>query len=881
MPSALAPKDRTRREHLARVDRVVFANDADDFVILALDDGLTALGPASAAAFERGVIYRFLGSWQDDPARGFRFKFSTFTVHAAHGRAGVIKYLTDLCDEIGTKRAGQIFDKFGPDAVAALRERPQEVAEACKLDPNVCNVAAAQLEHAKRFEATKIDLFTLFDRRGFHGSLIEKCITKWGAKAPDLIRRNPFALLGLPSAGFTRCDRLWAELGLPKHRPKRAALCAWNAARSDTHGHTWLAAADLAERLKTAVPQCDVMRALKLAVRSRKLKSRRDAAGNVWLSVYERAVAEERIAAAVARLSSGPGLWPADRVPVSVEDGDRLPSDHQAERLKRATAGAAGMLLGGPGTGKSHVTGYLLREVIAEHGPDAVCVACPTGKAAVRATQALKAAGLDGLQAKTIHSTLGIGRNGHDGDGWGFVHGPGNPLPFRFVVIDEVSMLDTGLMADLLDALSPPAVIPYRPALPERVFEAGETLPPRCRRCRRELYNPESWAIGYGPDCARLVDPSLYAPVEPEVAGERVVVPAVPEQPEVVIPGTQLLLIGDPGQLPPVGHGAPLRDLIEAGVPHGELTQVRRNAGQIVHACARIRNGESFDTTPPGGIDLQASPPRNLLLLETSSEAKTAEVLTALLAGSKREHLGPFDPVWQTQVIVARNTKGSLSRTKLNDVLHPLLNPDGYAAPPNPFKVGDKIICLRNSWMVRVEPVGRFHDAYAEAMARDAANYNPVMIPDPHGYPSKDPEEVYVANGEIGRVVAVGKSLTVARFSEGDSLVKIPMGKQKDPDEESGDDKGEGERGRGCNFDHAYAITVHRAQGSEWPCIVVVADQDAGLIAGCEWWYTAVSRASKLCVLVGPRAVIDKQRLKKTLVRRKTFLKRSILEAMV
>lgn len=784
MPPVYQPKNKAATEHRGSIARVAFANPDGPFVILELTDGATVKGNANADQFAKGTIYRFLGRWFDDQQRGPQFKFETFVVHAAHGRAGVIKYLTESCEGIGAKTAAKIFEKYRGDAVETLRSDPAKVACECNLEVGVCEIAAIQLASNAKYEDTRIDLFTLFSGRGFQGKLIEAAIDKWGVRAPKVIRKNPFAMLPLPSAGFKRCDRLWTDLNLPKDSLKRTAIVAARLVKSDTNGNTWLLASDLAAKLREMIPGADVMKAFKLGLRARKLKKFRDGSGGVWLATYHRATSEERIAASITRLSAAPCLWPTDRVPVSQVEGDRLPSAHQIERLARATAAPIGMLLGGPGTGKTHVTGYLLREVIREFGQSSITVCAPTGKAAVRATQALALAGLD-LTARTIHSTLEIGRNGHDGDGWGFVRGPGNPLECRFLVCDETSMNDTDLMADLLDAAAT---------------------------------------------------------------------------------GTHVLLIGDPHQLPPVGHGAPLRDMIAGRVPHGELTEVRRNAGQIVHACVRIKNGESFDVADK--IDLEPgdnSPPKNLKLVTAKDEVHAREQLLATL-----KDMTLFNPTWQTQVIVARNTKGEISRKKLNEILHPLLNPDGYAVQGNPFKVGDKIICTRNSRMHRVEPFSEFHESYAADMAREAANYE--VVRDDHN----QPEEVYVANGEIGRVVAIAAKLTVARFSEGECLVKIPMGKQKEDDEaEGGEDEG---GGRGCNFDHAYAVTGHRMQGSESPCVIVMGDEQAGMIASREWIYTAISRASKLCILIGKMTTFNKMKDKRILNRRKTFLRELILE---
>jgi exodeoxyribonuclease V alpha subunit len=793
MPPIYKPKNRAAVEHRGTIERIVFSDPSAPFVIALLTDDATVCGEATADQLVKGAIFRFFGKWTDDEKRGPRFRFSTFTIHAAHSRGAVVRYLSEHCEGIGQKTAARIFEKYRGESVATLRSDPEKVAAECGLALDLCETAAKELERGAKYEDTKVELFGLFQGRGFSGKLIETCIDTWGVRAPTVIKRNPFALLGKPSAGFKRCDRLWSDLGLPKTALKRASLCAWNVLRNDSQGHTWVAVTDVAERLKEAVPGCDIKRALKLAIRARKLKKHVDRAGDLWLGVYHRATSEERIVAAIERLSAASCLWPTDRIPVSQQEGDRLPSAHQVERLMLATEGPVGMLLGGPGTGKTHVTGYLLREVIKEFGRGSIKVCAPTGKAAVRATQALSLAGID-LTARTIHSTLEIGRNGHDGDGWGFLRDQDNPLECQFLVCDETSMNDTDLMADLLDA------------------------------------------------CAV---------------------------------GTHVLLIGDPHQLPPVGHGAPLRDMVAAGVPHGELTEVRRNAGQIVHACVRIKNGESFDTAER--VDLDATPPKNLRLIEGRNEQHSREqllrVLKQLDEKKQRGDSAGFDPTWQTQVIVARNTKGDICRKKLNELLHPMLNPDGYAVAGNPFKVGDKIICTKNSRMHQVEAFLSFDVMPEGEKARALAeNYETVRDPD------QQPVEVYVANGEIGRVVAVAPKLTIARFSEGDGLVKIPMGKQREEDEEgaAGEDDG---GGRGCSFDHAYAITCHKCQGSEAPCVIVMGDEQGGMIANREWIYTAISRASKLCILIGKMSTFTKMKDRRSLHKRKTFLRELILDA--
>lgn len=262
------PKNKAATEHIGTVDRVVFCSPSRDFCILLLTDGSTMLGMTDPEPFAPKTSWRFMGKWEDGDKRGPRFRFQVSVPHQGHGRTGVVRYLTTTCTGIGEKTAARLFEKFGGEVVELLRTDPTKVAEECGVKRDVCDNASSELENAKRFQATKIDLFGLFNGRGFTGALIERAIEKWSVRAPIIIKRNPFAMLGLPSAGFRRCDKLWVDLNLPKDSLKRTAVVAHHLIKSDTNGNTWLSASDLAARLREMIPNCDVMKAFKLALRA-------------------------------------------------------------------------------------------------------------------------------------------------------------------------------------------------------------------------------------------------------------------------------------------------------------------------------------------------------------------------------------------------------------------------------------------------------------------------------------------------------------------------------------------------------------------------------------------------------------------------------------
>lgn len=292
--------------------------------------------------------------------------------------------------------------------------------------------------------------------------------------------------------------------------------------------------------------------------------------------------------------------------------------------------------------------------------------------------------------------------------------------------------------------------------------------------------------------------------------------------------GTKILFVGDPFQLPPVGHGKPFADMIDAGLPHGHLTEIWRFAGRIANVCQDIKHGQRW--IPSAEVNLDAEKPENMKHIERASPAAQIDALKTVI--SRMADRG-FDPVQDVQVLVAVNEKSAIGRKPLNRILQEMLNSHGQRVEKNPFRVGDKAICLKNQWI--------------------EADWTEKRKPD--GLPQH-----YIANGEIGIVLRVGPAWASVKFGEG-KTVRV-------------------NKSVWSEFDLAYAITGHKSQGSQWPVVIVMADDYGGanFITGRSWWYTCLSRASKLCITIGRRSTIDRHCTNIDIVKRKTFLQEKIHE---
>lgn len=759
-------------ELVATVARITWEGEEGEASIIETRDGQKAVVEGAAQQLEEGETYRFLGSYVEDAKWGRQFKASAWLTHAGHDKRGVVKYLATNCTGIGQVLATRLWDLLGADAVKVFREDYERVAGLLLLDHLTVQRASEELQKAAKFEATTIDLFSLFAGKGFSAKTIKRCIDKWGVKAAEVCTRNPFGMLlaSIPGAGFKRCDRLYLEAGGDPAALKRQALAGWQALRDASTGNTWhplsLFAKGVAEQVGAAGSKVDA--AKKLASRARLIVERANGTIHGYLADPRQAANEKNLAADVKRLfDSDVASW------ADVSEPDV--SAHQAEQLAGVLESPLFLLTGIPGTGKTYAAAAVLRAAATKYGQNHIAVCAPTGKAAVRITEGMRKAGLN-IEATTIHRRLGVTRGGYDGQGWGFEFTRENPLPHRFLAVDEWSMCDTDLAAALFSAIAT---------------------------------------------------------------------------------GTNVMLIGDPYQLPPVGHGAPLRDMIAAGLPRAHLTEIKRNSGLITSACQLVKDGKSFATAEK--LNIEGG--QNLRLIECEDEISQLEALRAVIDAVRGK---PGSNIKEDlQVLTPCNDKGRVSRKPLNAYLQLLINPEqsnDVKGKAEGFRLRDKVICLSNTVTEMLEiPRGR--------AVQDAASWHPK----PQNLMTEN--RCFVANGDMGYVVGVSlkKAEVVVKFSQPDRFVRWRLGgKSKDENGKIGGGKED--------LALAYAITGHKSQGSEWPYVVVMIDPAGDRVASREWWYTAISRASRAGILIGRRATIDRQCRRAELPLRKTFLREMLQE---
>ncbi|MBO7357003.1 MAG: ATP-dependent RecD-like DNA helicase [Lachnospiraceae bacterium] len=295
--------------------------------------------------------------------------------------------------------------------------------------------------------------------------------------------------------------------------------------------------------------------------------------------------------------------------------------------------------------------------------------------------------------------------------------------------------------------------------------------------------------------------------------------------------GARLVLVGDADQLPSVGPGQVLKDLIESGV--FKLTRLEKiyrqeGTGDIVLNAHRINKGEEIEANKGS---------KDFFFIERAEAEKVLLNTEELITKSLPPYTGvkPFD----IQVLTPMR-KGILGVISLNKYLQNALNPASsdkkeHMYGDNLFREGDKVMQIKNNYKATWEVLGKYD------------------IPVDSG--------TGVFNGDMGRVIKINTVLSEVEVEFDDKRrVTYPF----------------------ANLDElelAYAITIHKSQGSEYDTVIIPILSGPKQLLNRNLLYTGVTRAKKCLCLLGSRVTVREMISNNCENLRYTGLKARILEA--
>ena len=280
--------------------------------------------------------------------------------------------------------------------------------------------------------------------------------------------------------------------------------------------------------------------------------------------------------------------------------------------------------------------------------------------------------------------------------------------------------------------------------------------------------------------------------------------------------GTKVIFVGDPNQLPSVGPGSILKDLIDSGeFATVHLDKIFRQAAKskIIVNAHNVNNGVNFI----GKKDYSEDAENDFFYINESNQDKMLyQVLS--LSKERLKNYGDYEFFKNIQVLTPTK-KGKMGTKELNKSLQEALNPKNDDILEKTygdmiFREGDRIMQIKNNY-----------DIYWEKGSRN----------DLRTYESG----TGVFNGEIGRIVKISNEERQIQVLFDDGKVTWYTFSELD------------------QLEHAYSITIHKAQGSEFDVVILVIPQSSNMLLTRNLLYTGITRAKKLLIVIGNKNLIE------------------------
>ena len=688
------------REQIRGVlEHIVFANADNGYTVgrLRAKEGaepITVVGTLPGVQCGETIVAD--GAWKQDKVHGPQFAITAFKTELPGSLFGLQRYLgSGLVPGIGPKMAEQIVERFGTETFRVIEEDSKQLTEV----EGIGKKRAEAIKEAWVAQKAERELHIFLQTYSVPAHVVKKLLQAYGPNARLTLTTDPYAAAReVRGIGFATADKMARNLGWADDHPARLdAGVLYVLDEGAGAGHTALVPQVLAEKAGALlhVPVEQVAARLEVMVEKHDLVTTATDA----VQPPRTARTEGELARHLLRLRAGPSGLPPIKVDAAIpwaqDKAGFTFAPAQAEAVAHALENKVALLTGGPGTGKTTILRAVVEILQAKRVR--VALAAPTGRAAQRLSQSAQ------RPASTLHRLLAW-----DAAKGGFTHDDKHPLPARFVIVDEASMLDTSLAAAVVKALRDDA---------------------------------------------------------------------------------HLLLVGDAEQLPSVGPGNVLHDLIQSGLfPVTKLDQIYRQSGDsgIVELAHRISAG---NRTPPR-IAARAKlldPACDVQFLALERPELVPEALAYLLQTWLPRHFPQGSPREACQVLAPMH-RGPAGLAAINAHLQETLNPHGKPLGASGFRVGDKILQTRNNY------------------------------------------DLGVFNGDFGVVSDGGGTAVVVQFEQ--RRVEL-----------------EAEHLRDLTL--AYAISVHKSQGSEFPVVLFPLVKGHFVLLQRNLLYTGLTRGRQKVIFLG------------------------------